>query len=54
MVGSVEGLQLRLIWDEDIAIALTAAGTLGACVSAAAGVLADAAADWADRFPAAS
>ena len=51
---SVDAVHVKLIWDDDTAVAFSPVGTVGACVSAAAFVVADIAADFADTLPAAS
>jgi hypothetical protein len=51
---SVAALQLRLIWLAEAAVAVKPLGTLGAVVSGAAGVVAEACALWAEVLPATS
>ena len=51
---SVEADHVRLIWDDETALAVRPVGVEGGVVSEAAGVLALAAVDWAEAFPAAS
>ena len=52
--SSVDAVQLRLIWPPLVAVAVRLLGAVGACVSAAAGVVVLAAFEYALRFPAAS
>jgi len=51
---SVDAVHVRFICVDDIAVAFSPVGTVGACVSGAACVVADTVADFADVFPAAS
>jgi len=51
---SVDAVQDRLICEDEAAEALSPLGIDGAVVSGAAGVVALAAADWPEAFPAAS
>ena len=51
---SVAALQARLIWLDEAAVAVKPLGTLGAVVSAAAGVVAEADALWPEVLPATS
>jgi len=51
---SVDAVHVRFICVDDIAVAFSPVGTVGACVSADACVVTDTAADFADALPAAS
>jgi hypothetical protein len=52
--SSVDAVQDRLICDGETAAAVNPPGIDGAVISAGGGVVALAAADWAEAFPAAS